>query len=204
MPEKDTRSARAAASATTAPEPRRRRSDAQRNIDAVAAAAKAVFAEVGVDAPMRQIAARAGVGVGTIYRHFPQRSDLVVAVFRNEIDDCAAAATQLAADYPPGEALNRWLQRYMGFIATKRGLHSALHSGDPAFDSLPAYFSEHLEPALGTLLGAAATAGEVRPDVEPSDLLSAIAMLSMPGGDDGDEQARRMVGLLIDGLRYGA
>ena len=191
---------------TTAPErePRRRRSDAQRNIGAVAAAAKAVFAEVGVDAPMRQIASRAGVGVGTVYRHFPQRSDLVIAVFRHEVDECAAAATTFAADYPPGEALDRWLQRYLEFIATKRGLHSALHSGDPAFEPLPAYFSEHLEPALGMLLDAATAAGEIRASVGPADLLSAVAMLSMPVGDNGDERAQRMVGLLVDGLRYGA
>ncbi|MDN5855874.1 MAG: TetR/AcrR family transcriptional regulator [Actinomycetia bacterium] len=192
------------APASSEPEPRRRRADAQRNLDAVATAAKDVFAEVGVDAPMRQIASRAGVGVGTIYRHFPQRSDLVVAVFQHEIDACTAAATTLAGEYPPGEALSRWLQRYMGFIAAKRGLHSALHSGDPAFDALPAYFSENLEPALGMLLDAAASAGEIRPDVEPSDLLNAIAMLSIPTGDDGDERAQRMVGLLVDGLRYGA
>lgn len=185
-------------------EPRRRRSDAQRNVDAVRTAAKAVFAESGVGAPMRQIAARAGVGIGTVYRHFPQRSDLVVAVFRHEVDACADAATTLGAEYPPGEALNRWLRRYMDFIATKRGLHSALQSGDPAFDPLPAYFSEHLRPALGSLLDAAASVGEVRSGVDPTDLLHAIAMLSMPGDSEESDRARRMVDLLVDGLRHGA
>ncbi|UYM06196.1 TetR/AcrR family transcriptional regulator [Solicola gregarius] len=184
--------------------PRRLRSDAQRNVDAVRAAAKAVFAEAGVDAPMRQIASRAGVGVGTIYRHFPQRSDLVVAVFRHEVDACADAAPTLAAEYPPGEALTRWLRRYLDFIAAKRGLHTALHSGDPAFDPLPTYFSERLRPALGALLDAAAATGEVRPDVDPTELLHAIAMLSVPGNADGPEKGQRMVELLLDGLRYGS
>lgn len=184
--------------------PRRRRSDAQRNVDSVREAAKVEFAESGVDAPMRRIAARAGVGVGTIYRHFPQRSDLVVAVFQHEVDDCAEAAATLAAEYPPGEALSRWLQRYLGFIATKRGLHTALHSGDPAFDPLPDYFTDHLRPALGALLDAAAAAGEVREGVEPTELLHAIAMLSVPGDPDASGRAERMVDLLVDGLRYGA
>lgn len=182
--------------------PRRVRADAQRNIGAVRAAARAVFAESGVDAPMRQIAARAGVGVGTVYRHFPQRSDLVVAVFRHEVDACADAAAPLADEYPPGEALSRWLRRYLDFVATKRGLHTALHSGDPAFDPLPDYFAEHLRPALDSLLDAAAAAGEIRPEVEATDLLHGIAMLS--GSTDDTGQAKRMVDLLIDGLRIGA
>ena len=96
------------------------RADAQRNLAAVLQAAKEVFAESGVDAPVRAIAARAGVGVGTIYRHFPQRSDLVAAVFRREVDACAAAAPILAAELGPVDALASWLQRYTGFIATKR------------------------------------------------------------------------------------
>ena len=100
---------------------RRIRADAQRNEDAVLEAAKQVFAASGVDAPVREIAARAGVGVGTLYRRFPNRSDLVAAVFRREVDACAADAVLLAADYAPGEALSRWLKRYTGFIATKKG-----------------------------------------------------------------------------------
>jgi AcrR family transcriptional regulator len=182
---------------------RRVRADAQRNIDALLDAAKAVFAVSGVDAPVREIATRAGVGVGTVYRHFPQRSDLVVAVFRHEVDATAEAAAQLAAEHEPGEALTRWLLRFTGFIATKRGLAAALHSGDPAFDPLPAYFDQHLRPALGALLTAATTAGEVRADVDPNDLLYAIANLcSAPTTRPG--HAARMVDLLIDGLRYGA
>src|SRR5215472_8841179 len=90
---------------------RRVRADAQRNIDALLQAAKAVFATSGVDAPVREIAGKAGVGVGTIYRHFPQRSDLIAAVFRREIDACADAASVLAAEHKPGDALARWMQR---------------------------------------------------------------------------------------------
>jgi AcrR family transcriptional regulator len=184
--------------------PRRMRADAQRNIDTVREAAKAVFAVSGVDAPVREIAARAGVGVGTIYRHFPQRSDLVVAVFRHEVDACAEAALALAAEQEPGEALASWLRRFTRFVATKRGLAAALHSGDPAFDALPAYFDQHLRPALASLLKSAAAAGEVRADANPNDLLRAVANLCQAADGDGSAHAERMVGLLIDGLRYRA
>jgi AcrR family transcriptional regulator len=180
------------------------RADAQRNTDALLEAALAVFATSGVDAPVRDIAVRAGVGVGTVYRHFPQRSDLVAAVFRHEVDACADAAPVLAAEHGPGDALARWMQRYAAFIATKRGLATALHSGNPAFDTLPAYFQKRLLPAFRTLLEAAAAAGEVRADVEPDDLLGAVASLCMQTHDDGPAHARRMVALLVDGLRYGA
>jgi AcrR family transcriptional regulator len=180
------------------------RADARRNLDALLEAAKAVFAASGVDAPVREIAARAGVGIATVYRHFPQRSDLVAAVFRREVDACAAAATPLAREHEPGEALARWLRRYTSFIATKRGLAASLHSGDPAFDGLPAYFRQNLEPALQLLLDAAVTAGQIRDDVEPYELLRAVGNLSITGGEDGAVHSGRMVELLIDGLRYGA
>ena len=180
------------------------RADARRNLDTLLKSAMAVFAASGVDAPMREIAKKAGVGVGTIYRHFPQRSDLIVAVFRREVDACADAAALLAAEHKPGEALARWMQRYVDFISAKRGLAAALHSGDPAYDALPAYFQERLRPALQILLEAAAAAGDVRGDVDPHDLLRAVASLSAPALDADPERARRMVALLVDGLRYGA
>jgi AcrR family transcriptional regulator len=189
---------------TQSPAVRIVRADAQRNLDALLDAAKAVFAASGVDAPVREIAARAGVGVATVYRHFPQRSDLVAAVFRREVDACAAAAYALAREHEPGEALARWLRRYTSFIATKRGLAAALHSGDPAFDALPAYFRQHLLPALRLLLDAAVTAGHVRDDIEPSELLQAVGYLSAATGKHGTFDSARMVDLLIDGLRYGA
>lgn len=180
------------------------RADAKRNIDMLLEAAKEVFATSGVDAPVREIAARAGVGVGTVYRHFPQRADLVAAVFRREVDVCAAAAPALAAEHPPCEALSAWLRRYSTFIATKRGLAAALHSGDPAFEPLPAYFQQHLGPALESLLDTAAAAGAVRSDVDPNDLLRAVGNLCLSGGEAGACHSERMVDLLIDGLRYGA
>jgi AcrR family transcriptional regulator len=183
---------------------RRVRADAQRNMDALLEAAMAVFATSGVDAPVRQIAAEAGVGLGTVYRHFPQRSDLIAAVFRHEIDACADAAPVLAVAHQPGEALARWMLRYVDFVAAKRGLAPALHSGDPAFDSLRAYFEQRLRPALQTLLASATAAGEVRTDVDADDILGAVASLCMHAFDQGPEHARRMVSLFVDGLRYGA
>ena len=167
-------------------------------------AALAVFATSGVDAPVREIAVKAGVGVGTVYRHFPQRADLIAAVFRREIDACADAAPMLAAEHAPGEALAQWMQRYAAFLATKRGLATALHSGDPAFDSLPTYFMQRLEPALRTLLDTAAAAGAVRTDIAADDLLGAVASLCRQAYEKGPDHARRMVDLLVDGLRYGA
>ena len=184
--------------------PRRLRADAQRNIDSLLEAAKAVFATSGVDAPAKEIADLAGVGVGTLYRHFPQRSDLVKAVLQREIDACADAAPALSAANAPGEALAKWLQRYTEFLATKRGLASALHSGDPAFDALPGYFLQRLGPTLGSLLEAARADGAVRDDISAEDLLYAIASLCLPMGNEGAAYSQRMVALLIDGLRYGA
>lgn len=188
----------------TAPQSRPVRADARRNIDALLEAALAVFTTSGVDAPVREIAVEAGVGVGTVYRHFPQRADLIAAVFRREIDACAEAASTLAAEYAPGEALARWMQRYVEFIAAKRGLAAALHSGDPAFEALPGYFNTRLVPALRSLLDAATAAGDVRVTVEPYDLLRAVASLCMPADGGEPTRARSMVAMLVNGLRYGA
>ena len=181
------------------------RADAQRNIDALLAAAKDEFAAQGVDVNIRAIAARAGVGTATLYRHFPLRSDLISAVFRREIDACAAAAPPLAAAHDPDKALDLWLQRYTEFVATKHGLAAALHSGDPAFNALPAYFREHVGPALQMLLENAEAAGAIRGGVDSRDLLGAVANLCIPPpGSDDAARAHLMVALLIDGLRYGA
>jgi len=183
---------------------RRVRADALRNEEAVLDAAREVFSTEGVDAPVRTIAARAGVGVGTLYRRFPARSDLVAAVFRHEVDACAAAASALLADCSPDEALEHWLVRYTDFLTTKKGLAAALHSGDPAFDALPDYFRSRFEPALDRLLQAAAANGGMRGDVAPYDLLRAIGNLSVASGDDGEAHVRRILKLLMDGLRHGA
>jgi AcrR family transcriptional regulator len=180
------------------------RVDAQRKMVSLLQAALEVFAQSGVDAPVREIAERAGVGLGTVYRHFPHRSNLIVAVFQSRVDACADAASVLASKYEPGEALARWMQRFVDFIATKRGLAAALHSGDPAYSALPGYFNKRLLPALKTLLDTAVSAGVVRPGIEAEDLLRAVATLCH--GPHGAEPvyARRMVALLVDGLRYGA
>lgn len=181
---------------------RRVRSDALRNEDAVLDAAKEVFGIAGVDAPVRDIAARAGVGIATVYRRFPKRSDLVAGVFRREVDHCAAEAVKFAATFPPVDALVSWLQSYTDFLATKKGLAAALHSGDPAFDALPNYFRTRFEPALASLLNAAADAGEIRNDILAYDLLHAIGALSITHNANETAHTRSMVNLLIDGLRY--
>jgi AcrR family transcriptional regulator len=184
--------------------PRRMRADAQRKMSSLLESAMEVFAKSGVDAPVREIAERAGVGLGTVYRHFPRRSDLIVAVFQTQVDACADAASVIASKYEPGEALARWMQRYVDFITTKRGLAAALHSGDPAYIALPVYFNKRLQPALKTLLDAAVAARVVRPGIEADDLLRAVATLCRGPHDEEPVYARRMVELLVDGLRYGA
>lgn len=191
------------AGAVGAPPPRMR-ADARRNEGVILEAAKIVFARSGVDAPIREIAAEAGVGLATLYRHFATRADLVAAVFRREVDACADAAAPLAAEREAAEALTAWLMRYTRFLATKQGLAAALRSGDPAFAALPNYFRSRFEPALSMLLKAAAEAGEVRGDVAPYDLLRAIGNLAVASGDDAAAHTEQMVMLLIDGLRHGS
>lgn len=188
------------AAAGREPATRRLRVDAQRNIDSLLEAAKEVFVTSGVDAPAKEITDRAGVGVGTLYRHFPQRSDLVKAVFQREVDACADAAAALTAAHEPEVALAQWLHRYTEFLATKRGLAAALHSGDPAFNALPDYFMQRLEPTLGSLLAAAAARGTIRSDISAKDLLYAVANLCLPAGEEGVAYSKRMVAVLIDGL----
>jgi AcrR family transcriptional regulator len=180
------------------------RADAARNRDKVLAVARRQLADGDDSLAMNTLAKLAGVGVGTIYRHFPQRSDLIKAVFQREVDACAAAAPALTAEFEPGEALSRWLHRYTEFLATKRGLAAALHSGDPAFNALPAYFMQGLGPVLDSLLAAAAAAGEIRGDIGAEYLLHAVANLcNSPGGVDA-AYSQRMVSLLLDGMRFGA
>ena len=191
---------RAASSQKTRPP----RADAQRNLDALLDAAKTVFAAAGVDAPVRDIAEKAGVGVATVYRHFPQRSLLIAAVFRRELDACADMAPVLAATHEPVEALSLWLQRFAAFVATKRGLAAALYSGDPVYEGLPALFEARLVPAMRMLLNAAVDAGQIRNCVQPDELLNAVARLSAPAASDTHANVDRMVSLLVDGMCYGA
>lgn len=178
------------------------RADARRNLDALVDAAREVFADQGVDAPAKVVADRAGVGVGTLYRHFPQRSDLVVAVFRQAVEECADAADELRAAHAPDEALALWLRRFTGFVATKRGLAAALQSGDPAFEGLHPWFIGRLGGALTELLDAASAAGSIRNDLDAGQLLRAVADLCH--GAPTTEQSQHLVGLLVDGLRWRA
>jgi Transcriptional regulator len=180
------------------------RADASRNLESLLHAAMSVFAEAGVDAPMRTIAARAGVGVGTLYRHFPQRSDLIKAVLQREVDAVADAAGALLAARPSGEALAEWMRNLVDLVATKRGLGPALHSGDPAYQGLPAYILGRLTPALQSMLDAAVAAGAIRADVDAQELLMAAVSLAAPAGGGDKAQGRRMIDLLVDGLRFGA
>jgi AcrR family transcriptional regulator len=180
------------------------RADARRNVDALFQAALTVFANQGVDAPMRMIAAEAGVGVGTLYRHFPQRSDLIRALITREVDSCVAAAMRTDKAQSPGDALAAWVQRLVDLAATKRGLGPALHSGDPAYQSLPHYVLGQLAPALQGLLDAAAAAGEIRAGMDARELVLAALRLASPASNGDVAEARRMVALLFDGLRVGA
>lgn len=180
---------------------RRRRADAVRNVGSLLDAARTVFGQSGVDAPAKEIADLAGVGVGTLYRHFPKRSDLVKAVVESGIDTIAEYGATLSATQPPAEALTRWIDEYTEFLGTKRGLASALHSGDPAFDGLQDYFRERVGPALSKLLAAAEADGAIRSDIDADDLLHAIAHLCTPVPGREPAYGRRMVQLLMDGMR---
>ena len=180
---------------------RRQRSDAQRNVVALVETAKTVFAGSGVDAPAKEITDLAGVGVGTLYRHFPRRSDLIVAVLQHEIDECVEAARELGTTLTPWEALTGWIERFTDFVGTKRGLASALHSGDPAYDDLPQHLLDRLEPALHTLLTRAVEHGYARDDVTAREVLTTIALICQPVRSEQPSFNQRMTEVFLDGLR---
>lgn len=181
----------------------RKRADALRNKKTLLDAAGAAFVESGVDVPVRDIAAKAGVGIGTIYRHFPTRADLILAVYRHQVEACAEAGPTLLTDSDtPHAALGQWINLFVDFLVTKHGLAEALQSDDPTFETLHAYFLERLVPVCAQLLEAAATAGEIRPDMEPYELLRGVGNLCIGAGNTPRYDARRMVELLIAGLRY--
>lgn len=179
-----------------------KRADARRNEQALLDAAAAVFVRSGVDAPVRDIAAAAGVGMGTIYRHFPTRADLIIAVYQHQVEACAEAGPALlAGGAGPYAALTEWVGLFVDFLITKHGLAAALRSDRARFETLHAYFLDRLVPVCGELLAAAAAAGQIRADIGAYELLFGIGNLCV--GVDGDSRydARRMVGLLIAGLR---
>ena len=178
-----------------------RRADARRNEQTLLRAAAEVFVASGVDAPVREIAARAGVGMGTIYRHFPTRADLIVAVYRHQIDACAdAGPALLACSDTPLNALAAWIGLFVDFLVTKHGLAGALRSDDPGYQTLHGEFLERLVPVCGQLLDAANTAGEIRPDVDPYELMHAVGNLCAGAKGDTRYDARRVVKILISGL----
>jgi AcrR family transcriptional regulator len=183
----------------------RKRADARRNEEALLAAAAAVFVVSGVEAPVRDIAAAAGVGMGTIYRHFPTRADLVIAVYRHQVEACAEAGPgRLASSSSPHAALTQWVDLFADFLITKHGLAAALRSDAPRFEALHAYFLDRLVPVCGQLLDAAAQAGEIRSEVDAYGLMFAIGNLCAGVSADPRYDARRMVHLLIAGLASGA
>ncbi|GHE52204.1 TetR/AcrR family transcriptional regulator [Streptomyces capitiformicae] len=179
---------------------RGKRADAVRNQRVLLAAAAEVFVTSGVDAPIREIACQAGVGVGTIYRHFPTRADLVVAVYRHQVEACAEAGpTLLAGTDSPFAALRQWADLFVDFLVTKHGLAGALQSDSSGFEALHAYFLDRLVPVCAQLLDAAVAVDEITPGTQPYELMRAIGNLCI--GHDPHYDPRRMVELLLRGLR---
>lgn len=183
-------------------QPRRKRADARRNEQALLDAAAATFVTSGVDAPIREIAAAAGVGVATIYRHFPTRADLVVAVFRHQVAACSAAGPDLLAEHDsPLAALAAWADLYVDFLVTKHGLAGALSTDGAGFEGLHDYFVERLVPVCARLLEAAEAAGETAPGIEAYQLMRAMGGMSIGADKDERYDPRPLVQRLIRGLR---
>ncbi|WP_369367995.1 TetR/AcrR family transcriptional regulator [Streptomyces sp. CG4] len=179
-----------------------KRKDARRNKETLLDAAAAVFVTSGVEAPVRDIAAKAGVGLGTIYRHFPTRADLIIAVYRHQVDACAEAGPALLATSPtPHAALGRWVGLFVDFLVTKHGLAAALQADSSGFETLHAYFLDRLLPVCTQLLDAAADAGEIHSDVSAYQLMRGIGNLCIGADNDPRYDARRVVELLVAGLR---
>jgi AcrR family transcriptional regulator len=180
-----------------------KRADARRNEQILLDAAAAVFVASGVDAPVREIAARAGVGMGTLYRHFPTRADLIVAVYQHQVQTCAEAGPALLASNPdsPYRALSEWIGLFVDFLVTKHGLAAVLRSDRTRFDSLHTLFIDRLAPVGDQLLAAAVQSGEVKPGLTAYELMRGVGGLC--AGAEGDKQydARRLVRLLVAGLR---
>ncbi|MGW0650191.1 TetR/AcrR family transcriptional regulator [Streptomyces umbrinus] len=179
-----------------------KRKDARRNKETLLDAAAAVFVTSGVEAPVRDIAAKAGVGLGTIYRHFPTRSDLVIAVYRHQVDACAEAGPALLESSPtPHAALAQWVDLFVDFLVTKHGLAAALQTDNAGFETLHAYFLDRLLPVCTQLLDAAAASGEIRSDLTAYQLMRGVGNLCIGADGDSRYDARRLVELLVAGLR---
>ena len=179
-----------------------KRADARRNERTLLDAAAALFVTSGVEVPVRDIAAAAGVGTGTVYRHFPTRADLIVAVYRHQVEACAEAGPALlASSTNPYAALGQWIDLFVDFLVTKHGLAAAMQADKTGFDTLHAYFLDRLVPICAGLLGAAAEAGEIRPDIDARELMRGVGNLCIGAGNNSRYNPRRMVELLIAGLR---
>ncbi|MFC9430266.1 TetR/AcrR family transcriptional regulator [Streptomyces sp. NPDC056987] len=181
---------------------RPKRADARRNAETLLDAAAAVFVASGVEAPVRDVAAKAGVGTATIYRHFPTRADLIIAVYRRQVEALAEAGPSLLeSSATPHAALGQWIGLFVDFLVTKHGLAAVLQSDDPCFDPLHSYFLDRLEPVCAQLLDAAAASGEIRSGLDAYELMRGVGGLCAGAGNNPRYDARRLVELLVAGLR---
>ena len=181
------------------------RADAQRNRDKLLIVAVDAFAEHGIEASLEDIARKAGVGIGTLYRHFPTRDCLMEAVYRRQVELLCDAAPELLGTHEPDEALTIWMERFVGYVATKRGMAMALKAVIGKDSELFAYVHGRVREAVSMLLKAAAESGAIRSDVDAPDLLKALSGICLVSDQpDWQDQAHRLVSLLHDGLRYGA
>jgi AcrR family transcriptional regulator len=178
------------------------RADAQRNRARLLAAASRLFVERGPDVPYIDIAKAAEVGVGTIYRHFPTREELIEAAYRSELDAVCDAAGQLLASLPPEQALRTWMDRFIDYMATKIGLSDAIRAVVVAGGNPYAHSRDRLDEALETLLSATNAIGSTRTEVDADDVLMSLSGIAMAAGaPEQREQAERMIDLLFEGLR---
>ena len=181
---------------------RKPRADSARNRQLLIDAAKAGFSDIGLDVSLEEIARRAGVGIGTLYRHFPTRDAVVEAVYRHEVEHLAAAVPQLLEKWPAGEALHKWMHLFVDYIVTKRLIAPSLAAAAAKSSSLHTSSLGLITNAISTLVKRAGASGDVRKDIDPSDLLRAMVGVSYGNPDAGWEaSARRLIDLLMDGLR---
>jgi AcrR family transcriptional regulator len=181
------------------------RADARRNRDRLLDAAVRAFSQDGPDVTLDAIAKDAGVGIGTLYRHFPTREALVEAAYRNELTRLCDAVADLLQTMPPDEATRTWMDRFVDYMTTKRGMADALRAVIASGGNPYAQSRDRLTAAITTLLHAGAAAGTVRSDIEPGDVLAGLSGISLAAGEPAQrDQARRLLDLLMDGLRYRA
>jgi AcrR family transcriptional regulator len=183
--------------------PRPLRADAQRNRDRLLEVAVRAFSQDGPEATLDAVARDAGVGIGTLYRHFPTREALVEAVYRNELARLCDAVPDLLASLPGDQAIRTWMDRFVDYMTTKRGMADALRAVIASGGNPYAQSRDLLLGAITALLRAGAEAGSVRSDVEPGDVLASLSGVSLAAGEPAQrDQARRLLDLLMDALRY--